>query len=65
MVVDDQPVRGPVESMRWCLAGVEQCWNSKKNMYALDEQLDAREAYNHARAVYQELIRQAESQQTP
>ena len=65
VVVDDQPVRGPVESMRWCLAGVEQCWNSKKNMYALDEQLDAREAYNHARAVYQELIRQAESQQTP
>ena len=65
VVVEDQPVRGPVESIQWCLAGVEQCWSSKQSMYAADEHADAREAYDHARAVYRKLIRQTETQSKP
>lgn len=57
VVVGDLPVQGTVDSARWCLAGVEQCWKSKQNTYATDEQDDARAAYDHARRVYQELIR--------
>ena len=56
VVVDGEPVRGPVDSARWCLAGVEQCWKSKQNTYAASEQNDARAAYDHARNVYSKLI---------
>lgn len=54
--VEDQPVRGTIDSARWCLAGVEQCWQAKAHTYALEEQEDAREAYDHARAEFQRLI---------
>ena len=56
MIVDDKPVRGSVDSVRWCLAGVEQCWKSKQNTYAEAEQEDAKAAYEHARQVYTQLI---------
>jgi hypothetical protein len=58
VVVDGQPVRGSVDSMRWCLAGVEKCWKSKQNSYAQAEQADAQAAYDHARQVYQDLIKE-------
>ena len=60
VVVDDQPVRGSVDSARWCLAGVEQCWKSKQSTYAAEEQDDAVAAYEHARNVYQSLIAELE-----
>ncbi|MEL6109181.1 MAG: CehA/McbA family metallohydrolase [Planctomycetota bacterium] len=56
VVVDDKPIRGTIDSARWCLAGVEQCWASKQNTYAAAEQEDAVEAYEHARKVYANLI---------
>lgn len=60
VVVDDEPVRGPVESARWCLAGVEQCWKSKRTTYAAAED-DAQAAYDHARKVYSRLIGEMEN----
>ena len=59
VVVDKQPVRGSVDSVRWCLAGVNQCWKSKQRAYAAAEQADAKAAYEHARSVYTELLKQA------
>lgn len=56
IVVDDEPIRGTVDSARWCLAGVEQCWKSKQSTYAEAEQEDASAAYEHARDMYRELI---------
>lgn len=56
VVVDDKPIRGTIDSARWCLAGVEQCWQIKSQTYALEEQEDARSAYDHARAEFQRLI---------
>jgi len=56
VVVDGQPVRGPIESIRWCLAGVEQCWRTKRSTYADDEQADAKAAYQHAREVFGDLL---------
>ena len=38
------------------VAGVEQCWKSKQNTYALDEQSDATAASDHAHSVYKRLI---------
>ena len=57
VMVDDKPVRGSIDSARWCLACVEQCWKSKQATYADREQQDAKEAYEHARKVYAELAK--------
>lgn len=54
--VGGKPVRASLDSARWCLMGVEQCWNSKQPTYAAAEQEDAREAYDHAREFYQAII---------
>ncbi|MEM6688748.1 MAG: CehA/McbA family metallohydrolase [Planctomycetota bacterium] len=56
VIVDDQPVRGPADSIRWCLEGVKQCWKSKQSTYDADEQDDARAAYDHAERIYQQLL---------
>lgn len=58
VVVDAKPIRGTIDSARWCLAGVEQCWKSKQNTYAAAEQEDAAAAYEHARNIYSDLIKQ-------
>ena len=50
-----------MDSIRWCLAGVEQCWKSKQSVYAVDEQADAEAAYEHARKIYSDLILEAEA----
>ena len=59
VVVDGKPVRGTVDSARWCLAGVEQCWKSKRSTYAEAEHDAAEAAYDHARVFYSELIEEA------
>ena len=59
--VDGEPVRGPIDSVKWCLAGVEQCWRSKQSTYSDDEQEDARKAYQHARTVYSTLLEKYDS----
>ncbi len=59
--VKDQSILGPTDSIRWCLAGVEQCWKSKQSVYAVDEQADAEATYDHAWKVYSDLIRKAEA----
>ena len=63
ITVDDQPILGSVDSIRWCQAGVEQCWKSKQNMYAIDEQADASSAYEHARRVYAGLLQRSQRRQ--
>ena len=60
VVVDGKPQRPSRESARWCLAGVEQCWKSKQNSYASEEQAHAQAAYEHARCTYTELIQLSE-----
>jgi hypothetical protein len=57
------PFQPVPESVRWCLAGVERCWRSKKAFYAPAEMADARAAYEHARRTYRALLpKQAKAQ---
>lgn len=56
VLVDEQPLLPSSASVRWCLMGVDQCWQSKQNTYAASEQEDARLAYEHARQVYRQLL---------
>lgn len=59
-IVDQQPIRTSAASARWCLAGVEQCWQSKESTYDESEQQQAIEAYHHARQTYRRIADEAE-----
>lgn len=56
VLISNQPIRASRASAEWCLQGVEQCWREKQPTYALEEQQDARKAYEHARNVYQKIL---------
>ncbi len=57
--VDKQPVRANLKSAQWCLKGVEQCWQEKQQFYDADEMADAVAAYDHAREVYKQIIKES------
>lgn len=54
--VDDKPIRASLESAKWCLASVKQCWNSKRHTYAKAEQEGAEADYAHAIKVFQKIV---------
>ncbi len=56
VLVDGKPIRASRRSLEWCLKGVDQCWSQKKSMIAAAEMQDAERAYDHARAVYKQLL---------
>ncbi len=59
--VGGQPIREK-KSAEWCRQAVEQCWTKKREMIRDSERQAAREAYDHARQVYEQIIREAEAQ---
>jgi hypothetical protein len=54
--VDGKPIRASKRSAQWCVDAVERCWRSKSPKIRENERQAAREAYDHAKAVYS-LIR--------
>ena len=60
VLVDGKPIRASIESARWCLAGVNQCWTQKAPKISKTELPDAKAAYDHAREVYAKLIAECE-----
>lgn len=59
VVVGGKPIRGSRRSVEWCLQGVDQCWSQKKGLIAANEMADAVKAYDHARQVYRQLLRES------
>ena len=59
VVVGDKPVRASKASAEWCLNAVNQCWTQKSLRISPAELPDARKAYDHAREVYKQLIRES------
>jgi hypothetical protein len=57
--VDDAPIRASKRSAQWCLDAVDRCWESKAQSIRESEREAAREAYNHARSVYREILAKA------
>jgi hypothetical protein len=55
-IVDGKPIRASRRSAEWCLAAVNQCWTQKVVAIAIPERGAARQAYDHAREVYQRVI---------
>jgi hypothetical protein len=60
VLVGDKPVRASRASAEWCLNAVNQCWTQKAPRIAPSELEEARKAYDHARDVYRQLIRECE-----
>ncbi len=58
VIVGGQPIREK-KSIDWCLKSVDQCWSQKEATYDEDEKEDARQAYDHARAVYRTRLAEA------
>jgi hypothetical protein len=58
-IVGGKPVRASRASAEWCLNAVNQCWTQKAPRIAPGEQAEARKAYDHAREVYRQLIRES------
>ena len=56
VVVGDRPIRASRRSARWCLAAVNQCWSQKAPRIRDGERDAARQAYDHARAVYKRRL---------
>ncbi|MGH8018329.1 MAG: CehA/McbA family metallohydrolase [Opitutaceae bacterium] len=60
VLVGDQPVRMR-RSIEWCLEGVDECWSQKEQFYAPAQLPQARLDYEHARNIYRERLKEAES----
>jgi hypothetical protein len=56
VLVDGKPIRASKRSAEWCLRGVDQCWDQKKQFYDADELAEAEKAYEHARVVYRKIV---------
>lgn len=56
VTVDEKAFQPIQDSVRWCLMGVDQCWQEKQPTYAAEEQADAKEAYDFARQTYQAML---------
>ena len=58
-VVGGKPIRASAQSAEWCLNAVNQCWTQKASKISAQELRGARHAYDHARQVYERLIRES------
>jgi hypothetical protein len=63
VIVGAKPIRASLDSARWCLAAVNQCWSQKEPKTSKAELPDAISAYNHAREVYRQLIQECSTEQ--
>ncbi len=57
-LVGGQPIRASRRSAQWCLDAVNQCWSQKAPHISIAELGEARKAYDHAREVYRQLVRE-------
>ena len=59
VTIADKPIREK-RSIEWCLKSVEQCWSQKQRFIAPAEMDDAVRAYDHARAEYKRILKEAQ-----
>jgi hypothetical protein len=59
-LVGGKPIRASRESLQWCVNAVNQCWTQKSPKIRASEIDAARQAYDHARQVYQQRLAELE-----
>jgi hypothetical protein len=60
--VNQQPIRANRRSAEWCLKAVDVCWEAKKNNIRENEREAARAAYDHAKSVYSQVLKDIDAQ---
>jgi hypothetical protein len=55
--VNQQPIRANRRSAEWCLKAVDVCWEAKQNNIRESEREAARAAYEHAKSVYSQVLK--------
>jgi hypothetical protein len=56
VLVGGKPIRASKRSAQWCLDGVSRCWEQKQRFIKSDEMAEAKQAYEHARQTYTQLV---------
>jgi hypothetical protein len=59
VMVDGKPIREQ-KSLEWCIQAVNQCWKSKEGNIRLSERGEAQRAYDYARQMYQQRLKEAQ-----
>lgn len=59
VIVDGKPI-AEKKSAQWCRDAVDQCWKMKKDQFRSEEMAAAQQGYDHARKVYDEIIKKAQ-----
>jgi hypothetical protein len=59
VIVDGKPIRASCRRAEWALKSMNQCWTQKSGQISNAEIGEAKAAYDHAREVYQQLIRES------
>src|SRR5215813_2383936 len=59
VIVDGKPIRASRRSAEWALKSVNQCWTQKSGQISKAEIGEAKAAYDQAREVYRQLIRES------
>ena len=57
--LDGRPIRASKRSAKWCLEGVDRCWNAKHPIIREEERPAAEEAYEVARKAYTEILEES------
>lgn len=53
--IADQPIHVSRESAEWCVRAVDTCWKSKQNSIRESERPAAKQAYDQAKQIYQQI----------
>ncbi|MBI1873089.1 MAG: CehA/McbA family metallohydrolase [Acidobacteria bacterium] len=61
LLVGDRPIRASKRSAEWCLKAVDQCWSQKSGRMRAAEREAARQAYEHARGRYRQILSESET----
>jgi hypothetical protein len=56
VLVDDKPIRASKRSARWCLKGIDKCWEQKVKNIRKRERKEAEKAYDKARKAYKKIL---------
>jgi hypothetical protein len=62
VVMNGAPIRASRKSAQWCRAGVDVCWQQKSKRIRPSEMAAAATAYDHARAAYDRIIIECETE---
>jgi hypothetical protein len=58
VLVDGKPIRASKRSAEWCVRSVEQCWKQKRRLIRPHELGAAQAAFDKAKQVYQQIVRE-------